>query len=481
MKKIHLLHYLLLCYMVLAVATSCGDDEDDYAPDNVNDPEKLTDPLPTTDQLGVTHNNTLYYLSFWSKEDHMISENMINRYKEAVPYAPGKKMEVGDAFFFTRQDIDRIQSDTDLLADIKDMFHKRSIVMMMEGGTNEDFNTVCTLLDCYNPYAKEDESYSDELPLWVFSGPLPSASGFYSKLNALSTATGADGKESVQTINEYGQGFHCDMTSQSLQRALEPKAPSNGSSDLKNLISAYIVIGQNSWIRKCLTYNNKQIISGQSQSTTGCIIFRGVEAYLNYLEAYYLRNNKVDGKAKSYWDAVRNRAGITGNFQTTIDNTDMNKETDLAAHPGSYEVDATLYNIRRERRCEFIGEGMRWDDLVRWRAWDGVLTNKFIPEGYNFWEEAYKTYELPEDVTLKDDPDDATSNISSRAFKYIRPFSKVRINNQVYDGYSWAKANYLSPVAINEMRLASPDNSTDNSVIYQNPYWPEKVGGTALE
>lgn len=79
MKKIHLLHYLLLCYMVLAVATSCGDDEDDYAPDNVNDPEKLTDPLPTTDQLGVTHNNTLYYLSFWSKEDHMISENMINR------------------------------------------------------------------------------------------------------------------------------------------------------------------------------------------------------------------------------------------------------------------------------------------------------------------------------------------------------------------------------------------------------------------
>ena len=160
MKKIHLLHYLLLCYMVLAVATSCGDDEDDYAPDNVNDPEKLTDPLPTTDQLGVTHNNTLYYLSFWSKEDHMISEN-----KEAVPYAPGKKMEVGDTFFFTRQDIDRIQSDTDLLADIKDMFHKRSIVMMMEGGTNEDFNTVCTLLDCYNPYAKEDESYSDELPL----------------------------------------------------------------------------------------------------------------------------------------------------------------------------------------------------------------------------------------------------------------------------------------------------------------------------
>ena len=78
-------------------------------------------------------------------------------------------MEIGDAFFFTREDIARIQSEADLLADFKDMFHKQSIVMMMEGGTNEDFNTVCTLLDCYNPYVKGDDSHSDELPLWVFS------------------------------------------------------------------------------------------------------------------------------------------------------------------------------------------------------------------------------------------------------------------------------------------------------------------------
>ena len=84
------------------------------------------------------------------------------------------------------------------------------------------------------------------------------------------------------------------------------------------------------------------------------------------------------------------------------------------------------------------------------------LLISLFSEGYNFWEEAYKTYELPEDVTLKDDPDDATSNISSRAFKYIRPFSKVRINNRYMMDILGLKANYLSPVAINEMRLASP-------------------------
>lgn len=236
-------------------------------------------------------------------------------------------------------------------------------------------------------------------------------------------------------------------------------------------------------IRKCLTYDKSQIISGQAQSTTGSIIFRAVEAYLNYLEAYYVKNGRVDGKADTYWRAVRNRAGINPNYTYSINNTDLSEETDLAAHPGGYEVDATLYNIRRERRCEFIGEGMRWDDLVRWRAWDALLTTKFIPEGYNFWDEAYRTYELPEGTDeINDDPNSPTANISSRLVsKYVRPFSKVKANNAVYDGFSWAKAYYLSPIAINEIKLASPDNTVENSVIYQNPYWPTEINGTAIE
>lgn len=236
-------------------------------------------------------------------------------------------------------------------------------------------------------------------------------------------------------------------------------------------------------IRKCLTYDKNQIISGQAQSTTGCVIFRAVEAYLNYLEAYYIKNGKVDGKADQYWKAIRTRAGINPDYSYTISNTDLAQETDLAAHPGGYEVDATLYNIRRERRCEFIGEGMRWDDLIRWRAWDALLTEKFIPEGYNFWEEAYKTYELPDGTdAINDDPSSSTANMSSRLLsKYVRPFSKVKANNAVYDGFTWAKANYLSPIAINEIKLASPDNSVENSVIYQNPYWPSEIDGTAIE
>ena len=78
-----------------------------------------------------------------------------------------------------------------------------------------------------------------------------------------------------------------------------------------------------------------QIISGSDQSTTGCIIYRGVEAYLNYLEAYYLRNGKVDGKAAQYWTAIRKRGGVDTDYEKTIRNTDMSKEVDWAKYSGS--------------------------------------------------------------------------------------------------------------------------------------------------
>lgn len=233
-------------------------------------------------------------------------------------------------------------------------------------------------------------------------------------------------------------------------------------------------------IRKCLTYNNAQIQA--ENATTGSLIFRGVEAHLNYLEAYYLKNGNVAGKASEYWKAIRARAGVDTDYTKTITATDLSQEADLAKYSGSTLIDATLYNIRRERRCEFIGEGMRWDDLIRWRAMDQMITNKFIPEGYNFWESAYETYDLGKDNHLIDNPEDSKANISSKALsKYLRPYSIIKKNNPVYDGFTWAKANYLRPVPVREMELLSPDEKVGTSVLYQNPYWPEVVNGTAIE
>lgn len=241
-------------------------------------------------------------------------------------------------------------------------------------------------------------------------------------------------------------------------------------------------------IRKCLTYKKDQIISGSDQSTTGCIIYRGVEAYLNYLEAYYLKNGKVDGKAAAYWKAVRERgSGAGSDYNVSIAKTDLSREVDWAKYSGSTLVDPTLFNIRRERRCEFIGEGMRWDDLMRWRAMDQLLTTKYIPEGFNFWDEAYDDYK-----DMKNDKGEpkydivadgsAKANVSAKELgKYVRPYSIVKANNAVYDGYTFAKAYYLYPVPIREIELLSPNRTVESSVLYQNPYWPNKTSETALE
>ncbi len=51
-------------------------------------------------------------------------------------------------------------------------------------------------------------------------------------------------------------------------------------------------------------------------------------------------------------------------------------------------VDATTYNIRRERRDEFIGEASRWEDLIRWRACDQV--NGYQIEGMKYWGTVYR-------------------------------------------------------------------------------------------
>mgnify|MGYP002657126003 FL=1 len=80
-----------------------------------------------------------------------------------------------------------------------------------------------------------------------------------------------------------------------------------------------------------------------------------------------MKNGNVAGKAAQYWRVIRERAGLDPDFTKTINATDLNQETDWGKYSGAQVVDATLLNIRRERRCEFIVEGMSWDDLVRLR------------------------------------------------------------------------------------------------------------------
>jgi len=82
-------------------------------------------------------------------------------------------------------------------------------------------------------------------------------------------------------------------------------------------------------------------------------ILRPADVYLYYAEAL-IRNGKA-GLAKSYVDKIRTRAGLLA----------------LTASP-------TLEDIKYERKAEFLGEGRRYFDLVRWGETEAVdILSKF--------------------------------------------------------------------------------------------------------
>ncbi len=243
--------------------------------------------------------------------------------------------------------------------------------------------------------------------------------------------------------------------------------------------------------RKFYCYDSSQCVSDDLLASNACPVFRTAEAYLNYMEACYEKNGSLDAVAKGYWERIRERAGVDQDFDKTIKATIMAKEIEqqhLDVWSGDQQVDATLYNIRRERRCELAGEGFRFDDLRRWRSFDRLLVEKYIVEGINLWDEAYKNYaQYSEDNTAADAGGNnplrydmtTDANVSPKEDgKYLRPLRRSNVNNDLYDGYGWKKAYYLSPLGFTELQLVAddPDKVEETSSYYQNPFWQVSAG-----
>ena len=220
-------------------------------------------------------------------------------------------------------------------------------------------------------------------------------------------------------------------------------------------------------MKKWMSTDPAQQVSGQG--TTANPIFRSAEAMLTYLEAYYERYGNLGGNCDAYWRKLRRRAGVDDDYNKTIAQTDLSKENDLAVYSKGVQVDKTLYNIRRERRCEFYAEGMRLDDLKRWRSLDNM--RNYWVEGINLWTEMYKLWEeegedLEEGVT-----------VSSRGLsEYLRPLQITSTLVTYNTGYNFPKPHYLEPIPIAEFQLATVNGK---STLYQNPGWPTNTDGIA--
>lgn len=126
------------------------------------------------------------------------------------------------------------------------------------------------------------------------------------------------------------------------------------------------------WLNKYMArsnYNEGQLADADLNWSNNLRIYRYAETLLNAAEL--IKRGAGAGNADGYLNMVRERAGV-GN------------------------TSATLENILHERHLEFIGEGKRYWDLIRFDAATSVLT----PDSYNYrtnsWNQNKKWLPIPQ-------------------------------------------------------------------------------------
>ncbi len=229
-------------------------------------------------------------------------------------------------------------------------------------------------------------------------------------------------------------------------------------------------------LRKGGSFNRKYYANGGGYTAAVC--FRAAEALLNYMEASYLLTGSLDASAREYWTALRRRAGMSTDFDKTVAQTDMSKEAenDWGAYTAGIIIqDAVLYNIRRERRCEFMAEGLRYMDLCRWRSMDQLISTPSHLEGIHLWNTPMEDWYVDETGTstlIADGSEEA--NVSSETLsEYLRPFERTS-TQAAFNGCTWKMAHYLNPVMVKQFQLTATSGADiSTSVLYQNPYWPK--------
>ncbi len=218
-------------------------------------------------------------------------------------------------------------------------------------------------------------------------------------------------------------------------------------------------------------------IDYNSPGSTQLPLFRVAEAYINYVEADYEIDGSLSSDGANYWKTLRRRAGVSDDIDATNAATDLSREEDLAKYSGSSLVDVVLYNIRRERRCElYATDGLRMDDLYRWRSLD-MMKNTFF-YGFNYWGHYASLY----DQIYGDGTHGSGASVAGVSPESDGDHWKLAWNiDLAANGYTFDPANYLSPLSYDVFRLAcTTEGDISTTVVYQNPDWPVTAGEYSL-
>ena len=189
------------------------------------------------------------------------------------------------------------------------------------------------------------------------------------------------------------------------------------------------------WNIKARSSDPLQWIAGQSD--LDAFIFRYAEVLLNYAEAKYeLAGTLTQAELDKSINKLRARVAMP--------NLTPNPAVDPNADDFGYPVTPLLYEIRRERRIELMGEGFRFNDMLRWKAGKLIESTKSI-RGMKLTDQlrAKYTYDI--------------SKITVDADNYIIVYPTFATKNRV-----WNDKMYLYPLPTEEIKLYN---------YKQNPGW----------
>ncbi|WP_336528723.1 RagB/SusD family nutrient uptake outer membrane protein, partial [Bacteroides acidifaciens] len=180
-------------------------------------------------------------------------------------------------------------------------------------------------------------------------------------------------------------------------------------------------------------------------------IFKIEEVLLNYAEAMWEKGEFDQTVANQTINKLRKRAGVA---EMQVDEIDGNFDTERGKYypKGNTEgvkVDPVLWEIRRERIVELMGEGFGFYDVRRWRMapWFINKTAKGL------W---MKKADLPADMKLLNEETGTADPSGTMTEGYVFLF-----NNPIVEGKGWLDKYYLYQIPTNEI-LLNPNLAPNN-------------------
>ncbi|MCU7548827.1 RagB/SusD family nutrient uptake outer membrane protein [Chitinophagaceae bacterium LB-8] len=164
---------------------------------------------------------------------------------------------------------------------------------------------------------------------------------------------------------------------------------------------------------------NRLVVDASNGSSNDCPIFRIEEVLLNYAEAAFELGQFNQTIADQTINRLRKRVNMPDMIVANISAAfDTKRDAD---------VDPVLWEIRRERRVELMGDGFRFNDIKRWKK--GAYMNKVVLGA------RVRVADYPSGVTF-----DATSGTT---YKNVRSLFTA--------APAWNDKYYLEPIPTQEM------------------------------